>query len=400
MPIYNYTAKSGPGKTVKGEVRAESRDAALAAVDAMGLTPVSINEKTEQAERWGGFSRLPSRADVTLFTRQLAGLIHAGVPILQALRTVRDQSEQARLGKFLERIEHVVRDGQPLSTALSEFPEIFDELYVNMVCAGESGGVLDDVLSRLADAREHEAEVRRKVQAALAYPVLVVLVGFATLFVMFSFFLPRMLDLFRDYTSLPWPTVVLMRITEWFDAYWVWLVLVFVLIWAVLRRMATHENGRLVLHHILLVSPWFGRFVRQADLSRFARTCALLLDSGIAIDKALDLAAMTMRNSVLRMELAAVRHSVVQDGSRVSDGLARCAHVPVFMARMAAVGEQGGRLDSALTDVAQFYEQDLEQRSRVLTSLLEPLLILVVGGFVGFVVAAMLLPVFQLSLSR
>lgn len=400
MPTYTYTAKAGPGETVTGELKADTHDAALAALDAMRLTPVAISEK--QGNRGGttGLARKPQRGAVTLFTRQIAGLIHAGVPILQALRTVREQSEQARLGVVLEKVEHVVRDGRPLSDALSDFPEIFDELYVNMVRAGESGGVLDTVLNRLADAREHEDDIQRKVQAALAYPLLVVLVGIGTLFVLFSFFLPRMLDLFRDYTALPWPTRALMAISGWFGANWIWVVLTLLLCWAVFQRITAHTAGRMLLHRALLRTPWFGRFVRQSDLARFSRTCALLLDAGIGIQRVLEMGALTMRNIVLREEMAEVRHATVHNGEKVSAGLLRAAHVPVFMARMAAVGEESGRLDEALTDVAVFYEQEIEQRSRLLTSLLEPLLILVVGGLVGFVVAAMLLPVFQLSFSR
>ena len=400
MPTFQYKAKDGPARTVEGELEADSRGAALLAVDSMGFSPVWVREKdgAHRARRRRLFRRRRVRRhDVTLFTRQVASLTRAGVPILRALRTIASQTDNDRFGRVVRAIEGTIRDGSMLSEALAKFPKLFPQLYINMVRSGESGGILDTILTRLTEAREREDEMRRKVQAATAYPLLIVTVGIGTVFVLLTFFLPRVLDLFKDFDKLPLATRMLIRISEFFSANWHWIVIFGLLLIAVARRIAAGEKGKTFFDAAKLRLPLIGAFLKQTDVARFARTLALLIEAGIPIDRALLLARNTVHNAVLQEEIDHIHTSTVRQGMPLSDGLRRSTLFPPLVSNMAAVGEEGGRLDEALFEVAQFYEKEMEQQSRLAMSLLEPILILVVGAIVGVIVAAMLLPIFELS---
>lgn len=399
MPIFIYKAKAGPGKTIEGEVKAESQTAAIRSVDAMGYSPVWVRQKGDVEHvgaRFAGRSSAGYR-DVTVFTRQLASLTKSGVPILRALATISDQTTQAAMRRVIDDLEHSIREGHMLSEALGRHPRVFSELYVNMVRSGEWGGVLDTILFRLAEAREQEEETRRKVISAMAYPLVVLVVGFLTVFVLLTFFLPRIVELFKDYRQLPLPTRVVMGVSNLLSACWYWLVLLAVLLVALFRRLVAHERGRRFVDSTKLRIPLIGRILCESNIVRFARTLALLIESGVAIDKALELSAATLHNVVMRGEIEDVRRKTVQQGVPFSVGLRRCRTFPAFVANMAGVGEEAGHLEQALMEVAAFYEKQVDQMSRLATSLIEPMLILVVGAFVGMIVAAMLLPIFQIG---
>jgi type II secretory pathway component PulF len=397
MPEYSYTAKNGPTKTVSGRIVASSRDDAVAKVDALGYSPLSVTETAGEGSRRHIRRGRVRRADITLFTRQLASLVRSGVPILRALRTIADQTDSPAMSSMVFDMQAGVRDGRPLSEMMSGRPSDFSVLYVNMVRAGESGGVLDVVLERLAETREREDEVTRRVQAALAYPALVLAVGAVTVFVLLSFFLPRMASIFQGYGRLPAPTRVLMAVSNSFSAFWPWVVGAAALLLAAVARLTASARGRMFLDRTWLATPLVGSIARDSEIARFARTLALLLESGISIDNALRLCEGVVRNTVLRSGVTQARERTVSHGSSFSAGLRSSGMFPPFVSNMAAVGEEGGTLDKALEEVASFYERSVEQRTRLATSLLEPVLILVVGGVVGFIVAAMLLPIFEVG---
>ncbi|MCK5849378.1 MAG: type II secretion system F family protein [Kiritimatiellae bacterium] len=398
MLTFIYKAKDGPGKTVTGELQAETRSSAALELDAMGYSPVWIKEKgATSVDRMSFRLRRIARRDITVFTRQLASLTKSGVPILKALSTIADQSENPGLGKVVSDMERLIRDGGMLSDALAEFPVLFSELYVNMVRSGESAGVLDTILFRLAESREKEEDMRRKVQAAMAYPLLIVIVAIATVFILLAFFMPKVLVLFKGYGDLPVPTVILIRMSEFMSGSWHWILMIAGLVLAVFNRIATLDRGRTFVDGIKLGLPLIGKFIHQSDIARFARTLSLLIESNISIDNALALSGRTLQNAVLRAEIETVRHDTVQQGMPLSMGLKKAPHFPPLTANMCAVGEEAGRLDEALAEVASYYEKEVDQRSKLASSLIEPVLILIVGAIVGFVVSAMLLPIFKLS---
>ncbi len=398
MPRYRYKAKEGPGRTVEREITAESRAAAISRIESQGLIPVWVRAEGEKRH---GARRLPIRRvrrnDVTVFTRQLASMIRAGVPVLRALHSIQEQTESVAMQAVVREISASIRDGAMLSESLRPFPTLFPVLFVSMVEAGEAGGVLDVILDRLADAREKEEENRRRVQAALAYPLLVAVVGVATVIVLLTFFMPRVLALFDNVEDLPLPTRLLLGTSSFLTEHGYWMLLVVGLLAGVVHRVATLDSGRLFLDAFLLRTPLLGRFLRDVEIGRLARTFALLVDAGIPMDRVLRLSANTVHNAVLQREIETLRGKTVQQGQRLSTGFRTSRVFPPFVGNMIAVGEETGHLEEALSEVARYYEASVERQGRMATALLEPILLLVVGSLVGFIVFAMLMPIFEMG---
>lgn len=397
MPRFEYKAKDGPEKVVRGSIVAGSRSEALSSLESRGLIPVWVRPACESAAEPHLWRRVPSR-DITILTRQLAGLIRAGIPILRALSTLQEQTENRTLGAVLAEIESRIREGNTLSSALAMYTRLFPQIYVSMVKAGESAGRLDVVLERLAAAREADEEAHRRIRSAAAYPALILVVGFITVVVLLVFFLPRIAGLFRSISDLPLPTRILLAISASLSRSWMWLVLAGVLAFAILRRAAETAGGRRELDRLRMHVPLLGRLWVETDAARFARTFAMLLDSGVSLSSALDLSASTIESSAMREDVARIKREAVQDGSTISSGLKRSKVFPSLMASLAAVGEESGRLAEAMEEAASYYEKNVEHKVRTALSLLEPALVLVVGAIVGLIVAAMLLPIFRLSL--
>lgn len=398
MPRFQYKAKSGPSETVEGEIYADSRRAAIARIDSMGYSPVVVEETdaiTLEQSRVSG--RGISQRDVNIFTRQLASLIRAGVSILRALTTIQQQTENRRMATVVAELEQTIRDGRMLSEALQQYPRLFPDLYLNLVRSGETGGVLDTMLERLADAREKEEEVRKKVQSALAYPCLMLAMGFLTVGVMVGYLLPRIETLFPASTDLPVPTRILVWISQVFSGYGLLFLLILACAALILRQAVATRVGRHALDAALLHVPLVGRFIREAGISRFARTLALLIDTGISIDRALALSAGTLSNQVLREEIEQVREQTISSGSSVAAAMKQATHFPVFVVNMIAVGEETGSLDNSLNEVAAYYEREVDMLTRLVTTLIEPVLILIIGAVVGFIVFAMMLPIFEIG---
>ncbi len=396
MPQYRYKAKQGPGKTIERELAAESRAAALAHIESRGLTPIwvkPVDGSVGKRHRVGSVRA----GDITIFTRQLASMIRGGIPVMQAMHNIQDQTESSNLRPILEDVAGSIRDGCMLSEAIKAYPKLFPSLYVSMVEAGEASGMLDTMLERLADAREKEEESRRQVQAAMAYPVLVGIVGMITVVILLTFFMPRVMRLFDQSADLPAATRILLSMSGFLTNQGHWVVISIVLVAVIIRRIALMQTGRIMLDTALLRTPLLGRFLRDVEMGRFARTFALLVRSGIPIESVLRLSANTMSNTVLQGEVDTVRIRTVQQGIRLSSGLRSSVWFPPFFANMVSVGEETGRLEESLEDIAKYYEASVNRQGRIATALIEPLLLLFVGGLVGFIVFAMLMPIFELG---
>jgi type II secretory pathway component PulF len=332
------------------------------------------------------------------FTRQLAGLLKTGVPILRALRTLREQTSDRRMIRMVSELEDRVRNGVMLSDALSAFPRIFPPLFVGMIRAGEAGGAVDEILRRLAQAQEDEDEVRGKVQAALAYPGLVLFLGIVSVVVLLTYFMPKIAELFvHSPQALPWPTRFLIGASAVLVRHGIWVLLGVMVLGVAAMGIWRSAAGRQTVDRILLRLPVIGRFLRDADLARLARTLALLIETGVPIQRALDLSAGALRNSVLRQDIGAVSRNTVQQGGTLAAGLKQQPRIPLFLTHLVAVGEESGRMEEALTEAARFYNLELTTGVRLITNLLEPLLILLVGAVVGFVIFAALLPIFEVG---
>jgi len=399
MTVFAYKAKTGPDRVVGGRVQADTPEAAVAKLQAMGYSPVWVREAAPEAPtRPRPMSRRGAARATHVFTRQLAGLLRAGVPILRALATIQEQTEHPAFRRVVGQILVAVRDGRTLSEAMAAHPRLFSELYLNMVRAGEAGGVLDDVLLRLAEAQESDEELRGKVRSALAYPALVLVLGIISVFVILTFFLPRIMHLLEDSgRPLPMPTQIVLAVSRGCSRFWPWMLLALVGLAALYRRAWTSGGGRRLLESALLRLPLIGRFLRDADLVRFTRTLALLIRVGIPIDRALDLSGRVLSHGVLRAAVLDVGRQTVQTGSSLAAGFRRHPQMPAFVTNMVAVGEESGRLDETLGEIASFYQRELDRDLRLATTLLEPALILIVGAVVGFIIFAMLLPIFEIG---
>lgn len=399
MPRFSYKAKQGPGRSVTGELSAATAAEAQARLESMGYIPVWVREEgVEAGARIDGAERI-RRGDVDVFTRQMAALLRSGVPMLRALNTVSSQAERPAMRRLADRLARAVEDGDMLSEAMARHPRVFPSLYVSMVRAGEAGGRLDEMLQRVAEARDRENDLQSRVRAATAYPLFVLAVGVASVVIMLVVFLPKIMGLLEGLGGpLPLPTRALWGLSRGLRNGWPWWMAAVMLCALGLRAARTRQTGRVTMGRILLRLPLVGRFLQAADIARWSRTLALLVRSGIPIERAVSLSADTVRNESLRQTLRQAGEETISAGTPLSSGLARRGEAPVFVAHMVAVGEETGRLEDALEDVAAYYERELERDLGLAITLLEPALILAVGVTVGFMIFAMLLPVFELGL--
>ncbi len=404
MPQFSYKAKKDDGSVVTGTLQAESERSALDSLGRMGVFPLEIESRSEDKPGTIRASAAPRQsarsvkpADVALFTRQLADLMRAGVPLNRALNTLSTQTANLTLAEVIKEIEKQVSSGASLHEALGRSPKIFSGLYVSMVRAGETGGFLEDVLHRLALFIEKDQELKSRISSAMAYPILLIIIGsFAITFLM-VFFIPRFSEIFKKMgDSLPLPTQIVMAISYFLRDYWMFAAMGAVaLVFGWARVMAT-APGRRVVDKLRVRIPLFGEIVKKNAVSRFTRTLGTLLKSGVSILNALDISKAAMANVVLMEDIDEASAGVKQ-GKGLAEILRNSRYFPVMVIDMIAVGEEGGNLDEVLINVADSYDVQVERSVRVFIALFEPALLLVMATLVGFIVISMLLPVFTLS---
>ena len=410
MATYIYKAKKGPVEVVSGQIEADSQDHAVKKIEEMGLAPISVVEKGT-GERMNGLAgervkpansaiaRVRVRArDIDTFTRQLASLTNTSVPVLRSLALISRQTESGNLKNVVSNLEKEIKDGKTLSEAMREYPGIFNNLYVNMIRSGEKSGSLVEILCKLAEYREKEQEIRQKIQAAMAYPLLMIMVGLATVFIMLTFFLPKLIGLFESMRQeLPLPTKILIGISNFMSLNWYWILIAVVLLGAVFGRVRQGSKKKFLLDFVKLRVPFIKNFIINSEIAKFTRTLGLLLKSGLPVYESLSLAADTLDNEVLRKDLKAVEDEIINHGTTLSGSLKKINIFPNFARNMIAVGEESGRIDEVLGGVANVYEREIDQSIKIMAAILEPLLILIIGAIVGFIVLAMLLPVFNIG---
>jgi type II secretion system protein F len=404
MPQFAYKAKKDDGSVVTGTLQAESERSALDSLGRMGVFPLEIESRAEDKP---GTIRAPAAprqihrkiksADVALFTRQMADLMRAGVPLNRALHTLATQTTNLTLSETISEIEKQVSGGASLHEALARFPKMFSFLYVSMVRAGETGGFLEDVLHRLALFIEKDQELRSRISSAMAYPILLIVIGsFAVTFLM-VFFIPRFSEIFAKMgSSLPLPTQIVMAISYFLRDYWMFAGMGLIALAIGWSRVVATSAGRRVVDRLKIRLPLFGDIVKKNAVSRFSRTLGTLLKSGVAILSALDISKAAMANVVLMEDIDEASAGIKQ-GKGLAEILRSSRYFPAMVTDMIAVGEEGGNLDEVLINVAESYDVQVERAVRVFVSLFEPALLVVMAAAVGFIVIAMLLPVFNIS---
>jgi len=399
MPRFAYRAKDHALHLLEGMIEADTEASALSRLGREGVFPISIAEVgAPSASPLGALPRRISPRSLAYTTHQLADLLGGGLPLLGALSLLAKQTEQAALRRVIESLAAAVRDGRSLSDSLADHPRVFPPLYRSLVRAGEVGGGLEQALSRLAELGEHEADLRSRIASASAYPLFVLGVAVAMTAFLMAYVIPKLsLVLLETGQALPLPTQILLAVSGGVRRWWWALLLCGTAAAVALRLWHASAAGRATVDRALISVPALGALVRQVETARVARNLGTLLGQGVPILQALEVTAENIANVTLRSALGQV-HDAVRDGSSVAAALAATRQFPVFVSNMVAVGEESGRADAALLKVAAAYERDIDRTMRTLTTILEPVLLLLVGTMVLGIVLAMLLPVFQIGL--
>jgi type IV pilus assembly protein PilC len=399
MPdTYTYRVRDRRGSLLAGELQADSRDLVLSRLREQGLIPLEVKVKSKGMGREISFltKTKVKLKDLAVFSRQFATMINSGLPLLRALAILENQTEAKQLTKVIGQMRLDVEQGTALSAAMAKHPNAFGRLYVAMVRAGETGGVLDSVLLRLADTLEREVELRRKIKSAMAYPVVVMVVVVLILSAMLLFVVPTFKNLFSSLGgTLPLPTRILLAASEGFKKYFLFVFLAVGAMIFAFRRWKKTDRGRFAVDRLKLKLPIFGQLFRKTALSRFARTLGALSRSGVPLLQSLDIVAETVENRVMANAVRDVQASV-KEGESLAEPLSRHEIFPPMVVQMLAVGEETGALDTMLEKVSDFYDDEITATVDALTALIEPLLIVVVGGTVGLIVISLYLPMFRL----
>ncbi len=399
MPAYLYKAKKESAETVVGTVDAENQDEAIELIHGLGLLPIAIEESTSDGQLIRTVKNVKVKSRETyLFSRQMASLIKSGVPLLQALEVISRQTRDKKFAHIIKEVIFGVRNGRSLSACLGEYPQVFSALYVAMVRAGEESGHLREMLLRMSEHQKKQEEISSKVRSALAYPSFMFLVGISTVIFILTFVMPRISVMFKDLgQSLPWPTQVVMGVSRLMQTSGVWGLCAVLLLGVLINRWAQSQRGRVALSRSVLIIPVVRNFFVRMDIARFCRTLSLLLESGLPILRAIEVAVPTLDNSYLKRDIL-----LSVQGLTAGDSLGVCLRrseiIPEMVSQLIAVGEESGSLVESLTDIAESYEQDINESTKFLTTLLEPVMILSIGIVIGFLVFAMLLPIFQMDL--
>ena len=399
MPTFRYKAYNAAGGSVAGIVDAESERQALQQLKGQGLMPREVHEEgaTENVSASFSFQRGISAADLALFTRRLATLVASSVPLFEAMGSLYEQEESGKLKQVLARVRDRIAEGASLSRAFAAEPRTFGESYVSMVAAGEASGALDAVLERLADFLEEQEQVRGRVTSALAYPILMVLVGGGVMLFLLTAVIPKIIAIFEDSkAALPLITIALIKLSHFLRGWW-WIPAGLAIASVPLYRKAMlRDDLRLKRDYLLLRIPVAGSMLQRLILSRFARVLGLLLSSGVPIIRALEITSEVLVNRVYRAFLREVMEEVAQGGS-LSGSLRKSPLFPPLLVHLAAVGEKSGALEAMLLKAGIAYEREFNSGLTRLMGLMEPLLVLAMGVAVGTVVMAVLLPIFELN---
>ena len=411
MPVFEYTGLTEAGKNVRGIRDAESSKMLRSVLrkDGVYLTEARPAESGAVAgEQRTGLAREVdvgalfgltgvSSQDLAIATRQLATLIAAGIPLVEGLTALVDQIEQPRLKKIMGVVKQKVNEGSSLADALGEHPKVFTPLYVNMIRAGESSGALDVVLVRLADFTEGQALLRNKIIGAMLYPAIMVVVGIAIVGILFVVVIPKVTKIFEDMNvTLPWTTRLLIALSGFARDYWYVVLIALPLIAYGVKRWLGTPRGRAWWDKMQLKAPVFGDLVRMLAISRFAKTLSTLLASGVPIITAMDIVKNIVTNTLLSDVIDKAREAI-REGESIAAPLKRSGQFPPLVYHMIAIGEKSGQLEEMLQNVAKSYESQVEMRITALTSLLEPVMIVLMGGGVAFIVFSILMPIMQLN---
>ncbi|HOV85700.1 MAG TPA: type II secretion system F family protein [Syntrophobacteraceae bacterium] len=398
MPIYLWKGTDRAGKKQKGEMEADNPGIAQQLLTRKGINITSLKQKPKDLSEYLPFlqAKIKER-DLVIFVRQFATMIDAGLPLVQALEILREQQENPTFRRIVKQVKVDVEEGATLSDAIRKHPKAFDDLFVNLVAAGEAGGILDTILGRLAAYIEKVANLKKKVKGAMTYPIIVVAIAIIVVAVILIYVIPVFAGLFKDAgAKLPALTLFVMNVSDFTKAYFHWMVLGLIVLIFLLKRVRKTEKGRDITDRLFLKAPVFGILIRKVAVARFTRTLGTMLSSGVPILEGLDIVAATSGNTVIERAIRKAR-AAIAEGRTVAEPLEETAVFPPMVTQMIAIGEATGALDQMLSKIADFYDEEVDIAVEALTSMLEPLMIVFLGVTIGFLLIAMYLPIFQIA---
>ena len=395
MPTYKYKTTIN-GKVQAGEVEAENEQGALAKLKQKNIKVDSVRKKSESAFLGPKKQKITER-DIVIFTRQFSTMVDAGLPLVQCLEILGRGADNKTFGEAITKVKTDIESGANLSDALRRHPKIFDSLYCNLVEAGEAGGILDTILSRLAAYIEKAMALKKKVKAAMVYPGAIVTVAFVVVAFLMVFVIPTFATMFeRGGAELPGPTAIVMGISNFFTNQWYFIFGGPVLFFFLFKRVYATERGNIEIDRLILKLPVFGMLIKKVSTAKFSRTLGTLISSGVPLIEAMDICARTAGNKIIEIAILNTIEAI-KEGETIAAPLARENVFPAMVIQMIDVGESAGALDAMLTKIADFYDEEVDTAVEGLTALLEPMLMVFLGCVVGFIVVAMYLPIFKMG---
>jgi type IV pilus assembly protein PilC len=394
MSVFVWEGKLANGTIKKGEIEAADKAAASILLKRQRIVPTKLKTKSKDITL---FEKRIKTKEIVVFTRQFSTMISAGLPLVQCLEILSTQQPNPTFKKVLTQIKQDVEGGSTFADALGKHPKVFDSLFVNLVSAGEIGGVLDTVLNRLAVYLEKNENLKNKIKGAMTYPIIVLCVAFAVVAVLMIFVIPTFQDLFSQFGSaLPGPTQFIVNLSHAFRSYWYVMIGIIVLLVICLKWVRKQEKGRYYTDKMALRLPIFGPLLKKVAVAKFTRTLGTMISSGVPIMDGLDITSKTAGNVIVENAIRAVR-TAISEGKSMSEPLEQTGIFPGMVVQMISVGEATGAMDQMLAKIADFYDEEVDVAVEALTSALEPMLMVFLGGIIGFVVVAMYLPIFKMA---
>jgi type IV pilus assembly protein PilC len=400
MATFAYVGKNRQGAVKKGEVVAKTRDEAIEQLRKLNVGVTSLQEKALAQGLLASLGGGVKDKDLVVFTRQFSTMINAGLPLVQCLDILSTQSENKFLGKAVGEIKLDVEGGSTFADALKRHPKVFDDLYVNMVHAGEVGGLLDTILLRLAKHIEKAMKLKSAIKSAMVYPSAIIGVAVIVITILMIWVIPIFAKMFTDLSGgkvgLPGPTQFVIGLSEFMQYYIIYIIMALGGIVYAVKRYYKTAKGRLVIDRLLLKAPVIGVLIRKASVAKFTRTLGTLITSGVPIMDGLMITAKTSGNKIVENAILGARQSI-SGGKTLADPLSKSDVFPKMVTHMISVGESTGALDAMLGKIADFYDDEVDQAVASLTALLEPMMMVFLGVVIGFIVIAMYLPIFKMA---
>lgn len=398
MLTFNYTARdTAANKVIKSTVQAQTETEAVKLLMAQHIVPLKIAVASDKKGFLGSIkSRIPAKERV-IFTRQLATLINAGLPLVQSLGTVEEQTSNKPLKNIVGQIIGDVNGGSSMADAFAKYPKVFNQVFISLVRAGETSGTLDKSLERLADQQEHDADMMGKIKGAMVYPAIVLFVIIGVIVFMLITVVPQVEKLYHDMgKELPFLTMLMVSAANFVIHFW-WIVLLVIgIIGFILARWVQTDSGRLTLDRVKLNMPIFSGLFRKMYMARFSRTSQTLMQSGVPMLEVLEICADAVNNKIIREEILRARDKV-KNGKALSEGLSAEEYILPFVHQMVKIGEQSGGIDAMLGKVADFYEKEVDTAIKSISTAIEPILMVAMAGMAGLMVGAILMPIYGLA---